>query len=321
VRRPFLALAAALSAVLVQAGAALAGNGGFAPEAPASPNASRITDAYWFIFAFTALVFVVVEGALVWIVIRYRGRGRPRDADGPQLHGSTRLEMMWTAGPVLILAAIAAFVFYKLPGIKNVPTARAGTSMTIQVHAQQYYWQFQYPDGQVSIDRMVVPVGEVVRLDVTTPDVDHSWWIPRLGGKIDAIPGRTNHTWFTAEKIGVYHGQCAEFCGLLHAAMRADVAVVSRADYQAFLAAHAPGSRTVAAEVFQGVCAKCHGFSGEGAIGPKIAGSGLLAQPDSALEQLFRNGGPKVMPAVGKLWGADEMQAVIAYVKGHFGGG
>jgi cytochrome c oxidase subunit II len=319
VRRPFLALLAALSAALLLAGAAAAGNGGFAPQPPASPNASRITDAYWLIFGFTAAVFVLVEGALVWFVIRYRGRGRSRDVEGPQSHGSTKLEMMWTAGPVLILAAIAAFVFYELPGIKDVPSARAGESMTVKIRAQQFYWQFEYPDGQISIDRMVVPVGEVVRLEVTTPDVAHSWWIPRLGGKIDAIPGRTNTTWFKATKPGVYTGQCAEFCGIQHALMRADVAVVSRADYETFLATHRPSSSAVGKEIFTGTCAKCHGLAGQGDIGPKIAGSALLAQPQ-ALEALLRQGGKK-MPAVGKLWSDDQMKATLAYLKEHFGGG
>jgi cytochrome c oxidase subunit 2 len=319
VRRLSLALLAALSAALVFAAVAAAGNGGFAPAPPASPNASRISDAYWFIFAFAAVVFVLVEGALVWFVIRYRHRGRPRDAEGPQIHGSTRLELIWTAGPVLILAVIAAFVFYKLPGIKDVPSARAGESMTVKIRAQQFYWQFEYPDGQISIDRMVVPVGEVVRLEVTTPDVAHSWWIPRLGGKIDAIPGRTNTTWFKATKPGVYTGQCAEFCGIQHALMRADVAVVSRADYETFLATHQPSSSAVGQEIFAGTCAKCHGLAGQGDIGPKIAGSALLAQPQ-ALEALLRQGGKK-MPAVGKLWSEDQMKAALAYLKEHFGGG
>jgi cytochrome c oxidase subunit 2 len=319
VRRLSLALLAALSAALVLAALAAAENGGFAPAPPASPNASRINDAYWFIFAFAAAVFVLVEGALVWFVIRYRRRGRPRDAEGPQIHGSTRLELMWTAGPVLILAVIAAFVFYELPGIKDVPSARAGESMTVKVRAQQFYWQFEYPDGQISIDRMVVPVSEVVRLEVTSPDVAHSWWIPRLGGKIDAIPGRTNTTWFKATKPGVYSGQCAEFCGIQHAVMRADVAVVSRADYETFLATHEPASAAVGREIFVGTCAKCHGLAGQGDIGPKIAGSSLLAQPQ-ALEALLRQGGKK-MPAVGKLWGDDEMRAATDYLKEHFGGG
>jgi len=319
VRRLSLALLAALPAALVLAAVAAAGNGGFAPAPPASPNASRINDAYWLIFAFAAAVFVLVEGALVWFVIRYRRRGRPREAEGPQIHGSTRLELMWTAGPVLILAVIAAFVFYKLPGIKDVPAARAGESMTVKIRAQQFYWQFEYPDGQISIDRMVMPVGEVVRLEVTTPDVAHSWWIPRLGGKIDAIPGRTNTTWFKATKPGVYTGQCAEFCGIQHALMRADVAVVSRADYETFLATHRPSSPAVGQEIFTGTCAKCHGLAGQGDIGPKIAGSALLADP-KGLETLLRQGKNK-MPAVGKLWSDAQMKAALAYLKEHFGGG
>ena len=318
-RRLFLALPASLSAALLLAGAAAAGNGGFAPEPPASPNASRITDIYWLIFGFTAAVFVLVEGALVWFVIRYRRRGRARDADGPQIHGSTKLEIMWTTGPVVLLAAITAFVFYMLPGIKDVPAARAGESLTVKVSAHQFYWQFGYPNGRISVDRMVVPVGATVRLDVTTPDVAHSWWIPRLGGKIDAIPGRTNTTWFKADKQGVYPGQCAEFCGLLHAAMRADVAIVSRAEYEQFLGSHDAGSAAVGAETFAGTCQKCHGLSGQGFVGPKIAGSALFSQPE-ALEDLLRNGKGR-MPAVGKEWSDDQLEATAAYLKEHLGGG
>ncbi len=317
-RRSFLAVVAVLSVALALAGTALAGNGGFAPAPPASPNASRISDAYWLIFGLTAFIFVLVEGALVWFVIRYRRRGRPREAEGPQIHGSTRLEMMWTVAPVLILAAIAAFVFYKLPGIKNVPSARAGNAMTVKVRAHQFYWQFEYPDGQVSIDRMVVPVGQVVRLEVTSPDVAHSWWIPRLGGKIDAIPGRTNTTWFKADRQGVYSGQCAEFCGIQHAVMRADVAVVSRAAYEEFLATHGAGSREVGKEVFTGVCAKCHGLSGQGYIGPKLAGNALLAQ-QQGLEDLLRNGKGR-MPAVGKDWSDEQMKAATDYLKENLSG-
>ena len=318
-RRLVLALPAVLLLAVVLAAGALAGNGGFAPQPPVSPNASRITDAYWFVFAFAAAVFVVVEGALIWFVIRYRQRGRARDVDGPQFHGSTRLEMMWTAGPVLILAAIAAFIFYKLPWIKDIPAARAGESLTVKVHAHQFYWEFEYPDGQLSVDTMVVPAGRVVRLDVTTPDVAHSWWIPRLGGKIDAIPGRTNTTWFKTSRLGVYHGQCAEFCGLLHAAMHADVVVVSPATFEGFLATHSPGSRAVGKETFNGVCAKCHGSLGQGAYGPKIAGSALLTQPQ-ALRDLLRHGKNR-MPAVGKDWSDAQMNALIRDLKGRFSGG
>ncbi|HZT45873.1 MAG TPA: cytochrome c oxidase subunit II [Gaiellaceae bacterium] len=318
-RRLVSALLVASLLALVLGASAFAGNGGFGPEAPVSPNASRINDAYWLIFGFTAFVFVVVESALVWFVIRYRRRGRPRDAEGMQIHGSTRLEVAWTVVPVLILAAIGAFVFYKLPGIKDVPSARAGEQLTVQVQAHQFYWEFRYPNGQLSVDTMVVPAGRVVRLEVTTPDVAHSWWIPRLGGKIDAIPGRVNTTWFQTDRLGTYPGQCAEFCGLYHAAMRANVVVVAPEQFSGFLSSHGAGSAAVGKETFTGACAKCHGSLGQGAYGPKIAGNATLADRQ-ALEQLLREGKGR-MPAVGKDWPDAQIDALFRDLKGRFSSG
>ena len=118
-----LAVGAALALVL--AGAAAASNGGFAPATPASPNASRINDAYDLIAIPTGIILVGVEAALILFVVRYRRGRRPRDAEGPQVHGATRLELIWTAIPVVILAGIVAFVLYKLPGIQDAPKASA----------------------------------------------------------------------------------------------------------------------------------------------------------------------------------------------------
>src|SRR5689334_16677888 len=199
VRRKTLVLMLALGAALAFAAAAYAGNGGFAPETPHSPNAQDINQSYKWIAIFTGAIFVVVEGTLVWFVIRYRRRGRRRDAEGPQVHGATRLELIWTAIPVLILAAIAGFIFYKLPGIQDVPAARAeGGPLVIRVNAHQFYWEFTYPNGARSIDELHAPLERVVRVDITSRDVAHSWWIPALGGKFDAIPGQETHTWFRA---------------------------------------------------------------------------------------------------------------------------
>src|SRR5919202_3712592 len=128
VRRKLLVLALLVGAALAFVAVAYAGNGGFAPETPHSPNASRINDSYKWIALFAAIILVVVEGSLLWFVFRYRRRGRPRTAEGPQIHGATRLELIWTVIPVLILAAIASFLFYNLPGIQDVPAARAGSS-------------------------------------------------------------------------------------------------------------------------------------------------------------------------------------------------
>ena len=156
------------------------------------------------------------------------------------MHGATKLELAWTAGPVVVLFLIAAFVFIELPGIKDVPDAAAGEEqLEIKVSGRQFYWEYEYPNGVIAVDTMQAPVGVPVRLEVTAPDADviHSWWIPSLGGKIDAIPGTTNETWFQAENEGTYSGQCAELCGLEHARMLASVEVVSQDEFDAWLAA------------------------------------------------------------------------------------
>jgi cytochrome c553 len=139
----------------------------------------------------------------------------------------------------------------------------------------------------------------------------HSWWIPQLGGKIQAIPGRTNHTWFKADRAGTYYGQCAEFCGLYHEAMRARVIASTDADYRTYV------SSTAASDLgraeFQGACATCHGMQGQGGYGPNLAHDPLLIQP-SGLANIVRNGGVK-MPPVGDSWTKAQMTALLQYAK------
>ncbi len=318
-RRPFQALSAASLLGLVWTAAAAADNG-LAPVTPHSSNAESIRDTYWVILGVTGGIFILVEAALILFVFRFRSRGRGRAQEGAQIHGATRLETSFTVVPVVILAAIAAFVFVKLPSIKDVPPASAGSSaLKIRVEAHQFYWQFVYPGGQVSIRRMVVPVDQVVTLDIVTPDVAHSWWVPALGGKTDAIPGRTNHTWFRANLRGSYEVRCAEFCGLEHAHMTGFVDVVTPGEYRRFLAAHNPTAPAVGKEIAEGVCATCHGLAGQGDYGPKIAGSAVVADP-KALEALLRAGKNR-MPGVGKTWSPEVMKAATDYLKRRFAGG
>ena len=198
------AIASASVALLADAPAALAGNGGFAPVPPESPNAEGISQSWWFVTAFVLAIFLLVEVLLVVFVVRYRRRNRPRDADGAQVHGANRLEIAWTIAPVVILFAIAAFVFAKLPGIQDVPAATGGEeNLVVEVTGTQFTWEFRYPNGVIAIDRLRAPEGRTVELEVTAPDWDvvHSWWIPALGGKIDAIPGKVNTTWFEREPL------------------------------------------------------------------------------------------------------------------------
>jgi cytochrome c oxidase subunit II len=302
---------------LVLAASALAGNGGLLPVKPASENAEGIRQAYWLILAVTGVVFILVEATLVLFLVRYRRGTRARDAEGPQVRGHTNIEIAWTLVPVLLLAAIVAFVFTKLPVIEDAPAAKAGNGLTIGVEGHQYYWLFRYPGGQVSVDHMVVPVGAVVTLDVTAPDVIHSWWIPALGGKIDAIPGRTNHTWFKAQRAGTFTGRCAELCGTEHALMLASVDAVSPREFSRFLKTHTQASQAVGKETFEGVCAKCHGFSGEGTDeAPNIAGRTF----DALTAQLIREGGTR-MPAVGASWSDAQVQATVDYLNATIGAG
>jgi len=301
--------------VLLTAAAAFAGNAGFLPGEAHSPNAHRITDAFIFVFAFTAAVFVIVEGALILFIIRYRRGKRARTAEGPQIHGSSKLELLWTVVPVLALAGIASFVFYKLPGIKDAPKASAANRTEIQIEGHQYYWLFRYPNGAVSIDRMVAPANTVVNEDVIGLDWDviHSWWVPDLGGKYDAIPGRTNHTWFEAP-AGDYVARCAELCGIQHAIMDGVVHVVPRSQYDAFVAQRQadPVGTGLGKEEWQGVCQKCHKLA-EKYVGPALGGNPLLGDV-KGLTTLLRNG-QNAMPPVGRNWTQSQIEALVAYTK------
>jgi cytochrome c oxidase subunit II len=318
-------LTGALIALLAAAAPASAGNGGFAPVPPESPNAEGITESFWLVSAICFAIFLLVEGLLIAFVIRYRRRNRPRDADGAQIHGSTALELAWTAGPVLILVVIATFVFVKLPGIQDVPAATGGTrNLVVDVTGSQFMWEYRYPNGVLTVDRLRVPEGRTVELRVSAPDWDviHSWWIPALGGKIDAIPGTINHTWFKAERTGVFDGQCAELCGIYHAKMTAAAEVLPADEFDAWLeerrAQQEAGTSPLGDETWRGSCAKCHGLDGEGGYGPRIAGTELIEDP-AAVDRLLRTGRGN-MPPVGRDWDDTQLEAVNTYLEQNLGG-
>jgi len=313
VRRKLLALALVGVAVLATAGIAAAANGGFTPQYAHSPNAHRINDAYWLVLGFTVAIFLLVEGLLIAFVVKYRARGRSRTIEGSQVHGHSRIEIVWTAIPLVIITIIFGFVFYKLPGISSAPNANAapGDRVAIKVDAHTFYWQFTYPNGATSIDELHLPVGKVAELTIVAEDVNHSWWIPQLGGKTDAIPGRTNHTWYQPDKTGTFYGQCAEVCGLFHERMLGRVVVTSDAYHQSFVSGGA--AKALGKAEWVGVCAKCHGMQGQGDYGPAIAANPTITQKAS-LEQLLRNG-TGLMRAVGNNWSDPQMQALERYLK------
>ena len=234
----------------------------------ASPNADDIAQLYLLILVMAAVVFVGVEGLLIWFMIKFKAR---RGRVAAQIHGNTRLEIGWTIGAAVILVFITAVTFIKLPGIKDPavsdidaqgnPVASnalfastdqqpppKGDTLRIVVDGQQYVWRYQYPvqdDKTVfAYEEMVVPVGMTVLLTITADDVVHSWWIPELGGKMDAVPGYTNKTWFKATRPGTFKGQCAELCGRNHANMTARVRAVPFDEYQAWFDREATDIKT-----------------------------------------------------------------------------
>jgi cytochrome c oxidase subunit 2 len=229
------------------------------PDAGGSPNADRIKTLYLVVFAIGVIIFLGVEGVLLYTLVKFRAR---KGAVAAQIHGNTRLEISWTVGAAVILVILAVVTFVALPGIRDPensdPAAAAfiapvtktgekrvppdGKALNIIVTGQQYVWRYTYPDGDqnnqnnpFAYEEMVVPVGATVTLDIQSVDVAHSWWIPKLGGKMDAIPGYTNYTWFKIDKPGVYRGQCAELCGRNHANMIAQVRAVPADEYESYI--------------------------------------------------------------------------------------
>jgi cytochrome c oxidase subunit 2 len=245
VRRAAAACATAVGALLL-VGAAPARAGALLPERGGSPNADRIASLYAVVLVLAGVVFLGVTLALATSLIRYRAARNPVAA---QIRGNTRLEIAWTAAASVLVVFIATFSLTKLHAIEHPDSAAATPRTTallglenpdaplhIRVVGRQYIWMYEYPNGAFSYHELVAPVGVNVTLDITSLDVAHSWWIPKLGGKFDAIPGYVSHTWFRLERPGTYRGQCAELCGRNHADMTAQVRGVNPASYAAWVA-------------------------------------------------------------------------------------
>jgi cytochrome c oxidase subunit 2 len=235
------------------------------PEHGGSPNADRINTLYIIVGVLALIVFLGVEGALVYSLFKFRAR---KGAVAAQIRGNTRLEVGWTVGAAVILVFLSVATFVMLPGIRDPENSDAngfrassgilyasgpqnrlppnGKSLTICVNGQQYVWRYTYGSGCkdapltsiFSYTTMVAPTGTTVTLEIQAQDVAHSWWIPKLGGKFDAVPGYTNYTWFKIpDRLAgqFFRGQCAELCGRNHANMLAYVHAVTPAEFERYL--------------------------------------------------------------------------------------
>jgi cytochrome c oxidase subunit 2 len=201
---------------------------------PTGDNAQRIYDLMVPVFWAALAVFVVVEALLVYSVFRFRQRSES-DAMPAQVHGNTRIEIMWTIAPALILLVIAVLTF-RTQAANSVQPADA---LKIQVVGHQWWWEFRYPDAQVvTANDVYIPTGQSVQFEMTSVDVIHNPWMPKLAGKTDAIPGHTNFLSFRTDTPGIYRGLCAEFCGAEHAVMRFRVVAVPPDVFQRWIQQH-----------------------------------------------------------------------------------
>ena len=177
-------------------------------------------------------VFVLVEGALLYAVFRFRGR--PTDAEPRQIHGNTTIEIVWTVIPALILAAIAVPT---VKGIFETSAVPSGDALNVEVVGHQWWWEFRYPDLNITTaNELHIPVGQTVSFRMSTADVVHSFWPPRFAGKRDVFPNRETRLWFKAEEAGEYPGQCTEFCGIQHGRMAFRVKAQTPEEFQGWVA-------------------------------------------------------------------------------------
>jgi len=314
-RHRFLAIGLAISFLVILAACT--------PDDPqstfgtAGPVAERQKDLFIIIFWVAVAVFVVVEGILVYAAIRFRrreGQGIPK-----QTHGHKWLEIGWTIAPAVVLAAIAvptiSAIFFTADAPSRFPTAVApsGEEMRVKVTAHQWWWEFEYFTEEeldkekadlekvklgeldraeahkaepflVTANELHIPVGKVVNLDFESEDVIHSFWVPKLAGKVDVIPTHTNTMWLIADEEGTFLGQCAEFCGIAHANMRFRVIAESEEEFDEWVANFQlptiPAAGEVRALFVSRGCLFCHTIGKNIATGWPGPGDRTITGPD-----------------------------------------
>lgn len=248
----------------------------FAPAGPvADTQLSLLSLTMWIAIG----IFIVVGTVLLYAVIRFRSR--PGDSIPKQIEGNTKLEVVWTIVPVILLTIIAVPTVRDAFYVDQPP--ESADALQVTVVGYQWWWGFEYPDQQiVTANEMRIPAGQPVQLTLESNDVIHSFWVPRLAGKVDVVPGRYNTMWLQADEPGIYYGQCAEFCGTSHANMRFRVIALEQSEWDDWVSDRQSVETFVAESdlVAEGerifmstACVSCHtidGTSAQGNVGPDL---------------------------------------------------
>jgi len=197
---------------------------------PVTPVAHEVRELFYKAVAVTMFFFVLAEGILLVAVLRFRAKPGVPPAT---FHENVRLELVWTAIPALAMVVLAGPAFSTLKYLETVPKS----DLTIEIVGHQWFWEYRYPGQGIVFanEPLVIPANKIVAADVTSIDVVHSWFLPEFGVKMDANPGRVNHTWFQVEHPGTYRGQCAELCGVLHGDMLITVQVVTPEEFDRWI--------------------------------------------------------------------------------------
>jgi cytochrome c oxidase subunit 2 len=244
----------------------------------AGKEADRIHYVYWFTTTIAIAVFAVVTAVLLYSIWKFRA-GPDDDSDGPPIHGHTTLEIVWTAIPAVLVTAISI-----VSAVVLAENGHAGADpLQIHVKAQQFAWQFTYPNGK-TFGFLTLPKDRSVKLELTSADVIHSFWVPQLSQKQDAVPGIQTSIVITPTKVGTYPIICTELCGLGHAIMRSHVDIVTPARYDAWVKSGGANTSPAGLTVFQANgCGSCHTFKpagSNGKVGPDL--DNLLAEAQKA---------------------------------------
>lgn len=312
--------------------------------AAASTQAGPI-DTFWDVLLIVSIpIFVLVSTVVAVAATEFRMRPGQETQDGPPIHGNTRLEIIWTAIPSLIIAALVIYAYLVLHEIEKAPAKSAG-EMLVKVTGEQFTWHFEYPQagGQaVKSDQLYLPVDRPVRFEIVSKDVLHSFWVPAFRMKIDAVPGITTKLRVTPKRLGRYPVVCAELCGLGHAFMRQTAHVLPAAGFDAWLSkqkaagAAAPGAaagggataadgKALFASTDLG-CGACHKLADAGTagttgpdLGQVLAGQSAAAiresivAPDKAIAKGFAKG---VMPQdYGTRLSPQQLDALVKYLQ------
>ncbi len=304
---------------------------------PASRQAGRIDFVYWFATWISLFIFAVVVAIMVYAMINFRAASPDDWSDGPPVHGNTRIEIIWTIIPAVLVTAIAI-----VSAIVLAENGKAGTDpLVVKVYAEQFFWQFQYPNKK-TYPILRLPVNRPVKLEITADDVIHSFWVAQFGQKQDAVPGQWNNLVITPDRTGTYAVICTELCGLGHSLMRSQAVVMGAGAYNTWYAStlSAPkpppatgGGAAIAASIFKNNgCSACHTFKAipgaTGTLGPslddlsvsaKAAGQALpafikqsIVDPNAVITKGYQ---PNVMPQnFGTTMTASQINALVAYL-------